>query len=217
MSQESVDQVSAASTLSTSRSAFGGQVRIAIAPTATRLARRPTAAHSRTGSTSSRTRAGLPTAWPTSPTASDCDNSPSTGGPAQAAELLTCIAVPVGDPSCPWFTTPPKPKPSATRPEQSRPRVRAARHRRTTAGARNRARRYRRERSGSRCGGRGECLPPGDTRLDLRREICEWAEMIAGQAKVLVVRRPHGDWTVDPHCSTIEEVAHCHDLSGDSA
>ena len=27
----------------------------------------------------------------------------------QVAEELTCITVPKGDPSCPWFTTPPKP------------------------------------------------------------------------------------------------------------
>jgi hypothetical protein len=49
------------------------------------------------------------------------------------------------------------------------------------------------------------------------REIFEWAAMIAGQAKVFVVRRPHRDWTVDPLCSTIEELAHRHDLSGGSA
>ena len=41
---------------------------------------------------------------------SDCANSPSVGAStAQVAELLTCSTVPKGDPSCPWFTTPPKP------------------------------------------------------------------------------------------------------------
>jgi hypothetical protein len=49
------------------------------------------------------------------------------------------------------------------------------------------------------------------------REIFEWAPMTAGQAKVFDVRRPHGDWTVDPLCSTIEELAHRHDPGGGSA
>jgi hypothetical protein len=41
---------------------------------------------------------------------SDCNNSPSVGAMnGQVAELLTCSTVPFGDPSCPWFTTPPKP------------------------------------------------------------------------------------------------------------
>jgi hypothetical protein len=41
---------------------------------------------------------------------SDCNNSPLPGGQhGQVAELLTCSTVPKGDPSCPWFTTPPKP------------------------------------------------------------------------------------------------------------
>jgi hypothetical protein len=40
---------------------------------------------------------------------SDCNNSPSVGGPTQVGELLGCSTVPKGDPSCPWFTTPPKP------------------------------------------------------------------------------------------------------------
>jgi len=40
---------------------------------------------------------------------SDCNNSPLPGGPAQTTELLTCSTLPQGDPSCPWFTTPPKP------------------------------------------------------------------------------------------------------------
>jgi hypothetical protein len=40
---------------------------------------------------------------------SDCNNSPLPGGPTQTTELLTCSTLPAGDPSCPWFTTPPKP------------------------------------------------------------------------------------------------------------
>jgi hypothetical protein len=41
---------------------------------------------------------------------SDCTNSPSVGAMhGQVAEELTCSTVPQGDPSCPWFTTPPKP------------------------------------------------------------------------------------------------------------
>ena len=41
---------------------------------------------------------------------SDCANSPSVGAMnGQVAEELTCSTVPKGDPSCPWFTTPPKP------------------------------------------------------------------------------------------------------------
>ena len=40
---------------------------------------------------------------------SNCENSPSVGAlNGQVAEQLTCSTVP-GDPSCPWFTTPPKP------------------------------------------------------------------------------------------------------------
>jgi hypothetical protein len=42
------------------------------------------------------------------------------------------------------------------------------------------------------------------------REIFEWAAMIAGQAKVFVLRRPEGDWTVDSVCSAIEELADRH-------
>jgi Right handed beta helix region len=37
---------------------------------------------------------------------SDCSNSPLPGGPTQANELLGCN---LGDPSCTWFETPPKP------------------------------------------------------------------------------------------------------------
>jgi Right handed beta helix region len=41
---------------------------------------------------------------------SDCNNSPLPGAKnGQVNELLTCSTVPQGDPSCPWFTTPPKP------------------------------------------------------------------------------------------------------------
>jgi hypothetical protein len=44
---------------------------------------------------------------------SDCNNSPSVGGTpppkTQVAEELQCTLVPQGDPSCPWFSTPPKP------------------------------------------------------------------------------------------------------------
>jgi hypothetical protein len=40
----------------------------------------------------------------------DCATSLGTGGTnGQTAELLNCSGVPQGDPSCPWFTTPPKP------------------------------------------------------------------------------------------------------------
>ena len=41
---------------------------------------------------------------------SDCASSPSVGAlNGQVTEELTCSTVPQGDPSCPWFTTPPKP------------------------------------------------------------------------------------------------------------
>jgi hypothetical protein len=55
---------------------------------------------------------GLPS--PTGPPGdnlpSDCNDSPSVGAKhGQVTELLTCSTVPKGDPSCPWFTTPPKP------------------------------------------------------------------------------------------------------------
>ena len=40
----------------------------------------------------------------------NCAASPSVGAlNGQVGELLTCSSVPEGDPSCPWFTTPPKP------------------------------------------------------------------------------------------------------------
>ena len=61
------------------------------------------------GTPNSVTGTPSPTAPPPNNLPSDCNNSPSVGGPAQAAELLVCSTVPKGDPSCPWFTTPPKP------------------------------------------------------------------------------------------------------------
>lgn len=43
---------------------------------------------------------------------SNCATSLGTGSlNGQTAELFGCVAVPQGDPSCPWFTTPPKPSP----------------------------------------------------------------------------------------------------------
>jgi hypothetical protein len=40
----------------------------------------------------------------------NCETSMGTGSTdGQTAELLGCVSVPQGDPSCPWFTTPPKP------------------------------------------------------------------------------------------------------------
>jgi Right handed beta helix region len=51
-----------------------------------------------------------PTGTPPDNLPSDCDNSPLPGAlHDQAAELITCSTVPPGDPSCPWFTTPPRP------------------------------------------------------------------------------------------------------------
>jgi Right handed beta helix region len=55
---------------------------------------------------------GLPSphAAPPNNLPSDCNNSPSVGAlNGQVGELLTCSTAPEGDPSCPWFTTPPKP------------------------------------------------------------------------------------------------------------
>jgi hypothetical protein len=41
---------------------------------------------------------------------SDCANSPSIGAQhGQTAEELGCVTSPQGDPSCPWFSTPPRP------------------------------------------------------------------------------------------------------------
>jgi Right handed beta helix region len=51
-----------------------------------------------------------PTGTPPDNLPSDCDNSPLPGEMhGQVAELITCSTVPPGDPTCPWFTTPPKP------------------------------------------------------------------------------------------------------------
>jgi hypothetical protein len=55
---------------------------------------------------------GLPSPSGTPPDnlPSDCNDSPSVGSMhGQVEELLLCSTVPQGDPSCPWFTTPPKP------------------------------------------------------------------------------------------------------------
>jgi hypothetical protein len=60
------------------------------------------------GTPGSVTSLPAPTDVPNLP--SDCSNSPSVGAMhGQVTELLTCSTVPQGDPSCPWFTTPPKP------------------------------------------------------------------------------------------------------------
>jgi hypothetical protein len=63
------------------------------------------------GTAASVTGLPSPSAPPPLNLPSNCDNSPSVGGIAtgQVEELLTCSTVPKGDPSCPWFTTPPKP------------------------------------------------------------------------------------------------------------
>ena len=55
---------------------------------------------------------GLPSPSGTPPNnlPSNCADSPSVGAMnGQVAEELTCSEAPFGDPSCPWFTTPPKP------------------------------------------------------------------------------------------------------------
>jgi hypothetical protein len=60
------------------------------------------------GTPGSITSLPAPTDVPNLP--SDCNDSPSVGAmDGQVIELLTCSTVPQGDPSCPWFTTPPKP------------------------------------------------------------------------------------------------------------
>jgi hypothetical protein len=61
------------------------------------------------GTAASVTGLPSPSASPPNNLPSDCNNSPLPGGSAQTSELLTCSTVPEGDPSCPWFTTPPKP------------------------------------------------------------------------------------------------------------
>jgi hypothetical protein len=51
-----------------------------------------------------------PTGTPPDNLPSDCNDSPLPGAlHDQVAELITCSTVPPGDPSCPWFTTPPRP------------------------------------------------------------------------------------------------------------
>jgi hypothetical protein len=55
---------------------------------------------------------GLPSPSGTPPNnlPSDCADSPSVGAlNGQVTEEITCSTVPQGDPSCEWFTTPPKP------------------------------------------------------------------------------------------------------------
>jgi hypothetical protein len=61
------------------------------------------------GTAASVTGVPSPSAPPPNNLPSDCNDSPSVGGPTQVSELLLCTTVPKGDPSCPWFTTPPKP------------------------------------------------------------------------------------------------------------
>jgi hypothetical protein len=61
------------------------------------------------GTAASVTGTPSPTAAPPNNLPSDCNNSPLMGGngpDGQTAELLACNT---GGPSCPWFTTPPKP------------------------------------------------------------------------------------------------------------
>jgi hypothetical protein len=62
----------------------------------------------RDGTAASVTGLPSPTGVPPNNLPSDCNNSPLPGGGAQAAELLACNGGP-GNPTCPWFTTPPKP------------------------------------------------------------------------------------------------------------
>ena len=62
------------------------------------------------GTAASLTGLPSPTGAPPNNLPSSCENSPLPGSQSgQAGELLTCSTVPQGDPSCPWFTTPPKP------------------------------------------------------------------------------------------------------------
>jgi hypothetical protein len=62
------------------------------------------------GTTGSVTGLPSPGGVPPDNLPSDCNNAPATGSlHGQTTELLTCTTVPKGDPSCPWFTTPPKP------------------------------------------------------------------------------------------------------------
>jgi hypothetical protein len=62
------------------------------------------------GSAASVTGLPSPSGAPPDNLPSDCSNSPLPGAlHSQVGELTTCITVPQGDPSCPWFTTPPRP------------------------------------------------------------------------------------------------------------
>jgi hypothetical protein len=62
------------------------------------------------GTANSVTGLPSPSGAPPNNLPSDCADSPSVGAMnGQVAEELTCSTVPFGDPSCPWFTTPPKP------------------------------------------------------------------------------------------------------------
>jgi hypothetical protein len=61
------------------------------------------------GTAASLTGIPSPSGTPPDNLPSDCDNSPLPGAQhGQVEELLACSG---GDPSCPWFTTPPKPSP----------------------------------------------------------------------------------------------------------
>ncbi len=62
------------------------------------------------GTAASITGLPSPSGAPPNNLPSDCNNSPSVGAMnGQLTELLPCSTAPEGDPSCPWFTTPPKP------------------------------------------------------------------------------------------------------------
>jgi hypothetical protein len=62
------------------------------------------------GTTASVTGTPSPGGTPPNNLPSNCAASPSVGAMnGQTAEELTCSTVPKGDPTCPWFTTPPKP------------------------------------------------------------------------------------------------------------
>ena len=62
------------------------------------------------GTAASVTGLPSPSGAPPNNLPSNCADSPSVGAMnGQVAEILTCSTVPKGDPSCPWFTTPPKP------------------------------------------------------------------------------------------------------------
>jgi hypothetical protein len=64
----------------------------------------------RDGAAGSVTGIPSPTGTPPDNLPSNCNDSPLPGQQhGQVGELLGCSGVPEGDPSCPWFTTPPKP------------------------------------------------------------------------------------------------------------